>query len=102
MLPVWSTIVNEIKSNTLQFSLLSAGGIGMILVILTYFNDEDIFSNLTETQRKRKIKKEMRKIEKNLIKRKRRMQVFRETVGKINNSDSNNSITSNTFLLNCK
>lgn len=47
MLPVWSTIVNEIKSNTLQFSLLSAGGIGMILVILTYFNDEDIFSNLT-------------------------------------------------------
>uniref|UniRef100_A0A0K0ENK8 Transmembrane protein n=1 Tax=Strongyloides stercoralis TaxID=6248 RepID=A0A0K0ENK8_STRER len=103
MLSIWNKIINEIKSDTLKFVLLSASGLGVILVVLTYFNDEDIFSKLTDAQRRRKMKKEMRKIEKNLIKRKRRMQVFRENVKKISNSDNNNySITSDTSLLNRK
>uniref|UniRef100_A0A0K0FAU4 Transmembrane protein n=1 Tax=Strongyloides venezuelensis TaxID=75913 RepID=A0A0K0FAU4_STRVS len=101
MLSVWNTITNEIKSNTFQYILVSYGVIGMILVALTYYNDEDIFTSLTDAKKKRKIKKEMRKIEKSLIRRKRRMQVFREKMGKIKGKD-NNYITSDSFSLNRK
>uniref|UniRef100_A0A0N4ZL71 Transmembrane protein n=1 Tax=Parastrongyloides trichosuri TaxID=131310 RepID=A0A0N4ZL71_PARTI len=95
MSSLWSAISNEIKMNTLQYLLVSAGAIGVVLVVLTYYNDEDIFPSLTETQRKRRIKKEMRKMEKSLIKRKRRMQEFREKIAR--KSDSIPSVSSKYF-----